>query len=439
MIKMSEYAKRRKTLMQKIGSQSILFIPAYPHAKRNADADYPYRPNSDLYYLTGFNEPETILVLAPKRADGEFILFNRKRDRSREIWDGLRAGQAGACETFGADQAFPIEDFARMLPELLEGRQTIHCSLGAEKYFDDMLLTALNSIRGRIRNGIQAPITLTDITDTLHEMRLFKSMAEIKLMRKAATISAGAHMRAIQACKPGMNESQLEAEIMHEFQKNGAAFAAYSSIVGAGANSCILHYIENNQTIKNGDIVLIDAGCEYDYYAADITRTFPANGKFSTEQKIIYEIVLASQMAALKVAKPGTPFASMQKAIVRSITEGLLKHSILKGNLEDLIAKEAYLPFYMHKSGHWLGLDVHDMGRYKVAGKWRTLEPGMVLTVEPGIYISADNVGVHKKWHNIGIRIEDDIVITEEGHEVLSKDVPKTVADIERLMNSHED
>ncbi|MDR3478957.1 MAG: Xaa-Pro aminopeptidase [Gammaproteobacteria bacterium] len=434
MIKMTEYAKRRSQLMQKIGPTGIVILPSSPIAQRNGDYDYPYRQQSDLYYLTGFNEAESVAVFAPKRAEGEFVLFNRPKDREREIWDGIRAGQAGACETYGADQAFPISDLANKLPELLEGRTEIHYALGLDKAFDKALMSALNKLRGKIRNGQQTPLCFKDITDTIHEMRLIKSIGEIELMRQAAQISAQAHVRAMQHCKPGVNEYQLEAEIMYEFNRHGARFPAYTSIVGGGANSCILHYINNDQPIVAGDLVLIDAGAEFHNYAADITRTFPANGIFSAEQRAIYELVLEAQLAGIKAAHTGAEWPAMQDAIVKVITQGLIDLGILKGNLNDLIETQAYFPFYMHKSGHWLGLDVHDVGRYKINGKWRTLQPGMVLTVEPGIYISADTPNVDKRWHNIGIRIEDDILITTEGHEVLSHHVPKSIEDIENLM-----
>jgi Xaa-Pro aminopeptidase len=434
MIKMTEYAKRRKHLMQQIGPKGIVILTSANTSRRNGDADYAYRQHSDFYYLTGFDEPEAIAILAPKRKEGEFILFNRVRDRTREIWDGIRAGQEGARKTYGANEAYPFADFEKMLPEILENRETIHYAIGANEYFDEMVLSTLNKLRGRIRSGQQAPVAFADVTETIHEMRLIKSPAEIALMRKAAEISAQAHIRAMKFCKPGVNEYQLEAEIMHEFQSNGARHPAYTSIVGGGENACILHYIANDQKVKDGDLVLIDAGAEYNYYAADITRTFPANGRFSDEQRAIYELVLKSQLAALKAVRPGAAWPSMQTAIVKVLTQGLLDLGILKGRLNDLIEKEAYFPFYMHKSGHWLGLDVHDAGRYKVDGKWRTLKPGMVLTVEPGIYISADIPGVHKRWHNIGVRIEDDVLVTAKGCDILSRDVPKSVADIEALM-----
>lgn len=434
MIKMSEYAKRRKELMQKIGSTGIVILPAAPEIYRNGDTLYSYRQNSDFYYLTGFDEPEAVIVLAPKRKEGEYILFNQVRDRDREIWDGPRAGQEGACKDFLADFAFPIAELERLLPDLLAGRETIHYPLGLNKSFDKILFGAVNKLRGKIRSGMQSPIAFADITPSIHEMRLFKSPAEIAVMQKAADITTYAHIRAMQACRPGIYEYQLEAELMYEFQRNGARFSAYGSIVGAGRNTCILHYVSNNQQINDGDMVLIDAGAEYQHYAADITRTFPANGRFSAEQRAIYELVLESQLAAIKAVKPGANWTDPQDVIVKVITQGLIDLGILKGKVDDLIEKEAYLPFYMHRSGHWLGIDVHDAGRYKIGNKWRTLQPGNVLTVEPGIYISADIPGVPKRWHNIGVRIEDDVLVTDKGRDVLSQEIPKAVADIETVM-----
>jgi len=434
MITMTEFAKRRQQVMKKMGSTGIAILASAPLAVRNGDYVFPYRQKSDFYYLTGFEEPESVAVIVPNRKNGKFILFNRVRDREQEIWNGLRAGQEGARNLFGADEAYPINELENKLPELLEGREEIYYTIGLDQSFDHLLLAAVNKIRGRVRSGIYSPIVLKDITDTVHEMRLIKSPAEIKLMRKAAEISAAAHVRAMKACKPGVNEYQLEAEIIYEFQRNGARFPAYTSIVGSGANSCILHYNENNKVINKNSIVLIDAGCEYQYYASDITRTFPASGRFSPEQKAIYDIVLAAQLAGIKAVRPGAIWPAAQNAIVKVITQGLLDLGILKGKLDTLIEKQAYFPFYMHKSGHWLGLDVHDVGRYKVDGKWRVLRPGMVLTVEPGIYISADIPGVDKRWHNIGVRIEDDVLVTAKGNEILSHAAPKTTEEIEALM-----
>jgi len=436
MIKMAEFAKRRKQLMQQVGPEGVVILTAAPSVARNHYHEYPYRQNSDFYYLTGFQEPEALLVIAPKRKGGEFILFNRIRDREMEIWNGYRAGQAGACEIYGADESFPIQEVAMRLPELLEGREKIYYTLGIDRENDEIVLTALNQLRAKIRNGVQAPLEFIDVRPIIHDMRLLKSTAEIDLMRKAAEITADGHIRAMQFCKPGMNESQLEAEVMYEFQRNGGRFCAYTPIVGGGANSCILHYVSNDSVIKNGDIVLIDAGCEYQYYASDVTRTFPANGKFSGEQRAIYEVVLAAQLAGIEATRPGTPWPDVEKLTVKIITQGLVDIGLLKGNVSSLIEQKAYFQFYMHKAGHWLGLDTHDAGRYKVGDDWRLLETGMVRTVEPGIYISADIPGVDKRWHNIGVRIEDDVLVTENGNEVLSRKVPKTVAEIESLMSA---
>jgi Xaa-Pro aminopeptidase len=434
MIKMAEFAKRRKQLLQQIGPRGIIILTSARTARRNGDADYAYRQQSDFYYLTGFEEPEAVAVLAPKRKGGEFILFNRVRDREHEIWDGIRAGQEGARKIYGANQAFPFSDLEKKLPELLEGRDTLHYGIGTDKNFDKIILKAVNKVRGKIRAGHKAPFNFVDIVDTIHEMRLIKSPAEISLMRRAAEISAQAHVRAMLTCTPGMNEYEMEAEIMHEFQRNGARFPAYTPIVGNGANTCILHYISNNQPIKKNSMVLVDAGAEYQHYAADITRTFPASGRFSPEQRAVYEIVLESQMAGIKAIKVGAPWPSVQTAIVKVITQGLVELGILKGKVSALIKKNAYDAYYMHSSGHWLGLDVHDAGRYKVDHKWRRFKPGMVLTVEPGIYLSADTPGLAKRWHNIGVRIEDDILVTNKGPDILSDGVPKKIHEIEVLM-----
>lgn len=434
MITMTEFAKRRKQLMQKIGPSAIAILVAAPPANRSGDSDYPYRQQSDFYYLTGFEEPAAVAIIAPKRKGGEFILFNRIRNRDEEIWTGQRAGQEGACKQFGADEAYPIDQLSKKLPELLTGREEIHYTLGANIAFDAILMEAMNKLRGRIRSGIQSPLTFVDLTCTVHEMRLIKSPAEIALMRKAAQISAAAHTHAMAVCKPSMNEYALEAEITYQFQKNGARHHAYTPIVGSGINSCTLHYNDNNRIIKNKDIVLIDAGCEYQNYASDVTRTFPANGRFSSEQRAIYEIVLEAQLAGIRAARPKAEWCAMQNAIVKVITQGLIDLKLLKGTLHSLIEEKAYTKFYMHGAGHWLGLDVHDVGRCKINDKWRRLQPGMVLTVEPGIYIPAGTEGVPKQWHNIGIRIEDDVLVTASGNDILSEDAPKTIEEIEAIM-----
>lgn len=434
MIPMTEYAKRREAVMRSMGANSIAILPSAQAVIRNNDTHYPFRQNSDFYYLTGFEEPEAMLVLLPNRKEGEYLLFNRVRDRDKEIWDGPRAGQAGACTEFLADAAYPIAEFYDMLPALLENKTTIYYSLGYHPQIDERILAILTSMHTKFRSGMQTPVGFTDLTTIVHEMRLRKSPAEIAVIQKAVDITTDAHIKAMQYCKPGVHEYQLEAELLYQFNKNGSRAPAYTSIVGAGKNSCILHYIANNEVIKDGDIVLIDAGAEYQNYAADITRTFPANGKFSPEQKAIYELVLDSQLAAIKSIKPGSSWTKAQEIIVEIITQGLVDLGILKGNVKELIANHAYFPFYMHRSGHWLGLDVHDAGRYRVNDKWRELEPGMVLTVEPGIYIAETIPGVPKRWHNIGVRIEDNVLVTKTGCEVLSARIPKTVADIEALI-----
>jgi Xaa-Pro aminopeptidase len=435
MIKAAEYAKRRKAIMDQVGQDSVVILTASHTQFRNHYHEYSFRQNSDFYYLTGFQEPEAVLVLLPKRKNGEFILFNRVRDRSEEIWTGYRAGQTGACEIYGADESFPIDEFPRRLSELLEGRENIYYSLGLDPLYDQMIVTSVNHLIGKVRTGITAPSSYLDIRPLLHEMRLFKSPAEIDLMRKAATITAEAHIQAMQVCKPGMYEYQLEAELSYHFQYNGARFMAYTPIIGSGPNTCILHYVENNRQIQNGDMVLIDAGCEYDYYASDVTRTFPANGKFSAEQRAIYEIVLKAQLAGIKATRPGAQWSTIENTAAKIITEGLVDVGLLKGNVDSLVEQKAYTPFYMHRVGHFIGLDTHDAGVYKVDNKWRKIEAGMVRTIEPGIYISADIPGVHKRWHNIGVRIEDDVLVTEKGNEVLSQALPKTLSDIEKIMS----
>ncbi|GMU45505.1 MAG: Xaa-Pro aminopeptidase 1 [Porticoccaceae bacterium] len=436
MITPQEFARRRRDLMAMMGKNSIAILTAAPERVRSRDTHYPFRQDSDFYYLSGFPEPEAVLVLLPKRPDGEFILFCRERDRAREIWDGYRAGPEGARELYSADDAFPIADIDDILPGLLEGRDRVYYALGRNRAFDGRLLDWLDGIRARARAGAVPPEEFVDLDHLLHEMRLFKSAKELGVMRKAGAISARAHCRAMRAARPGLYEYQLQAEIEHAFASEGARHPAYGSIVGGGANACVLHYVENSAPLQDGDLVLIDAGCEYQHYAADITRTFPVNGKFSAPQQALYEVVLAAQLAAIAAVRAGNHWDEPHKATVRVITEGLVELGLLKGKVEDLIASNAYAQFYMHRAGHWLGMDVHDVGDYKVDNEWRLLEPGMVMTVEPGIYVAPDNRKVAKKWRGIGIRIEDDVAITRKGPEVLTAGVPKTIADIEHLMAS---
>ena len=430
-----EFARRRKELMQMMGKGAMAILPAAPQRLRNRDVEYPYRQDSDFHYLTGFPEPEAVAVLIPGRKHGEYVLFSRERDIEKETWNGRRAGQEGACSDYGADDAFPISDIDDILPGLMEHCERVFYAMGQE--FDQRLMQWVNQIRQQSRSGSRPPTEFVALDHLVHEMRLYKSRAESSTMRKAARISAAAHRRAMQTCRPGMMEYQLEAELRHEFMRSGSQAVAYNPIVGGGANACILHYTENNMALQDGDLVLIDAGAELDNYASDITRTFPVNGRFSPAQRAVYEVVLAAQDDAISKIKPGNHWNEPHEAAVRVLTQGLLDLGLLKGKLTDLLKSEAYRRFYMHRTGHWLGMDVHDVGDYKVGGVWRMLEPGMVLTVEPGLYIPAGSKGVAKKWWNIGVRIEDDVLVTATGHEVLTVEVPKTVAEIEGLMHPH--
>lgn len=434
-MEIKEFQRRRKRLMDMMGDESIAVIPTAPVRMRNRDVEYPFRHDSDFYYLTGFAEPESVAVLIPGRSSGEFILFCRERDAHMETWNGLRAGLEGATERFAADDAFPIEDLDDILPGLLEDQERIYYTMGNDPAFDQRVLSWVKHVRDQARSGISAPDEFISLNHILHDMRLYKSRYEIKAMRRAAKISAAAHKRAMQVCRPGLTEYQIEAELCHEFLHQGARSAAYPSIVGGGANSCILHYTDNDAELKDGDILLIDAGAEYESYASDITRSFPVNGKFTEEQRLLYNIVLEAQLAAIDAVKPGNHWNQPHEAAVRVMTEGLVKLGILKGKVRTLIKEQAYSKYYMHRTGHWLGMDVHDVGDYKVDGDWRMLEPGMVLTIEPGLYM-APTRGLAKKWWDIGIRIEDDVLVTKDGHDVLSKDMPKTVTDIEAIMAS---
>ena len=439
MFKQSEYRQRRRNLINQIGPQSVAIIPAAHEVVRSRDTHFPFRQDSDFNYLTGFPEPDAVAVLLPNRREGEYILFCRDKDREREIWDGFRAGPQGAREQYAADDAFPIEDIDDILPGLIEGTERIYFAIGKHPDFDQKLTQWLNHIRSQSRTGASAPGEIIDPNHLLSEMRLIKTAEELRVMRKAGKISAEAHCKAMQVCAPSMYEYQLQAEIEYHFARNGASAPAYSSIVGSGANACVLHYIENNKQMRDGDLVLIDAGCEYQGYASDITRTFPVNGSFSGEQRAIYDIVLQAQLEAIDLCRVGRRFNQPHDASVRIITQGLIDLGILKGSLDSLIEQRAYVDFYMHRAGHWMGMDVHDVGEYKLDGAdsdWRELELGMVTTIEPGIYIHADNQQVDPRWRGMGIRIEDDIVVRKQGPEILTADVPKTADDIEALMRA---
>lgn len=433
-IKKNEFIKRRKDLMAHMAPDSIAILASAKTSLRNGDADYAYRQNSDFYYLTGFAEAAAVLVLIPGRENGESLLFCQEKDPMKELWNGKLLGPEAAIETLGLDDSFPITDIDDILPGLIEGRDRVYSPMGKDESFDHQVMEWVRVIRSKVRSGAHPPGEFLVLDHLLHEMRLIKSKTEIDLMKRSGQIAVAAHKRAMEICKPGIYEYELEAEYLYEFKRNGCRAPAYNSIVAGGDNACILHYIENNQSLNDGDLVLIDAGCEYEYYASDITRTFPVNGKFSPEQKAVYEVVLEAQLEAIKTIKPGAHWDDPHKRTVEVITAGLVELGLLEGKVETLIEEGAYRDFYMHRAGHWLGMDVHDVGDYKIEGSWRLLEAGMVMTVEPGIYISSDNNRVDKKWRGIGIRIEDDVVVTRKGCEILTQGLAKTIDEIESFM-----
>ena len=429
------FAQRRRRLMEAMGEDAIAILPTSPVRVRNRDVDFPFRPDSDFHYLTGFPEPLSVMVLVPGRPHGEYILFCRERNAERETWDGRRAGQDGAMRDYGADDSFPIDDIDDILPGMLEHSDRVYYTMGLNAEFDQRLLGWVNQLRAGANKGMTTPTEFVALDHLLHDMRLFKSRAEAAAMRKAAKIAAAAHVRAMQVCKPGMMEYEIEAEFLHEFRRHNA-LTSYQPIVGGGANGCVLHYVENKDRLKDGDLLLIDAGCEYESYASDITRTFPVSGRFTPPQRALYDVVLEAQLAAIEKVRPGNHWDEPHDAAVRVLTRGLVRLGLLKGRLPTLIKNAEYRRFYMHRTGHWLGLDVHDVGDYKVGNEWRILEPGMVLTIEPGLYIAPDSRGVAKKWWGTGIRIEDDVLVTADGAEVLSADAPKDPDEIERLMQA---
>ena len=434
----AELKRRRRDLLKALGDDAVLLLPAAPEVIRNRDVHHPYRQSSDLTWLTGFPEPDAVAVLAPKRKDGAFVLFCRPRDPEREIWDGYRYGVEGAVEHVGADEAFPISELDERLPEILSNRRRVVYPLGIDDGFDRRVIDWLRAVRRLARKGISAPTELVSSDQYLHERRLIKSKSELKLMRRAAAISAAAHQRLMQTAAPGCPEQRLEATFLAACAEQGARFQAYPPIVGSGAHACVLHYVENAGVLSDGDLVLVDAGCELDGYASDITRTFPANGHFSAIQRRLYELVLAAQLAAIAKVRPGNHWNQPHKAALRVLTQGLVELGLIQpegADLKQLIKDERYKPFYMHKTGHWLGMDVHDVGQYKHDGRWRRFEPGMVLTVEPGLYIAPD-AEAPAEYRGIGIRIEDDVLVTEGEPEVLSAGVPKDPEAIEALMAS---
>ena len=430
----SELKQRRQQLMAQIGLGNIAIIPSATVRTRNRDVDYPFRQDSDFYYLTGFNEANALAVFIPARQQGEYILFCQEFDEKKALWEGAHAGLEGAINDHCADDSFPIDDLNDILPGLLENKNKVFYPMGRDSDLDHNLMEWITHIRSQTRSGINAPGELVSLEHTLHEMRLIKSPAEIKLMQQAIDVSAKGHIRAMQRCQAGRYEYQIEGEIIHEFIDNGLRAVAYPSIVAGGDNACVLHYTDNKAVLKDGDLLLIDAGAECDHYAADITRTFPVSGVFSTEQKLLYQLVLDAQLAAMQEIKVNAPWNKAHEASVLVLTKGLVELGLLSGDVDSLIEDESYKLFYMHRIGHWLGMDVHDVGDYKINDEWRVLEAGMVLTIEPGLYIPEDCAAVDEKWRGIGIRIEDDVLVTEQGYQVLSHAIPKTIAEIEAIM-----
>lgn len=433
----SEYRQRREQLMEKIGNGTAIFRSA-PHAVMHNDVEYIYRQDSDFFYLTGFNEPEAVAVLAPHHPEHRFILFVQPKDPALETWTGYRCGVEGAKERYDADEAYSIAELDEKLPQYLEKADRIYYHLGRDRAFNEKMLSYWQrGIALYPKKGMGAT-AIEDTNFILHPMRQIKSDAELEMLRKATAISAAAHNRAREYAQVGRYEYQIQAEIEHTFRLEGAMGPAYPSIVATGANACILHYIENDRPLQNNDLLLIDAGCAYGYYNGDITRTFPVNGKFTPEQKILYEIVLEAQLRAIAVVQPGNPYNQFHDTAVRVLVEGLMDLGLLVGDIEEIIAEEKYRPFYMHRTGHWLGLDVHDVGVYKCGEEaWQILQPGHVLTVEPGLYIAPDikpaegQPEIPEKWRGIGIRIEDDVLVTATGHEILTAATPKAVEDME--------
>jgi Xaa-Pro aminopeptidase len=429
-----EFSRRRRALMRMMGKGGIAIIPAAPARLRNRDVDYAYRQDSDFQYLTGLPEPESVAVLIPGRAAGECVIFCRPADPGREIWDGKRMSPEGAMRDLGADEAFPIDAIDDELPGLIEQCERVYYTMGVHAEFDTRLIGWVADMRQRARGGAHTPDEIIALDHLLHDLRLYKSRSEISAMRKSARIAVQAHQRAMQHCQPGMHEYEVEAEYMYEFRRQGVQ-CSYQPIVGGGSNGCVLHYVDNDQLLADGELVLADVGCEYDYYASDVTRTWPINGRFSSAQRELYEVVLEAHDAAIQKVIPGNHWNDPHDAALRVISKGLLELGLLKGKLASVLKSGTYKRFFMHRTGHWLGMDVHDVGDYKVADQWRLLEPGMVLTIEPGIYVDS-KAKVAKKYRNTGIRIEDDVLVTSQGHDVLTGALATHPDDIEALVGS---
>jgi Xaa-Pro aminopeptidase len=420
--------------MEKMEPSSVAVFASAHEIKRNHDTDFEFRQDTDFYYLTRLNEPDCVAVLAPGHPEHKYVLFVRPRIREEEIWTGIRAGVEGAISKHGADAAYDIGKLPEVLPKYLENVEKLYYRFGANEHFDHKIISTIKHIREQVRKGIYAPTVIIDSGVALHEMRLRKNEDDLKSLRRAIAISAEGHIAAMKHCKPGMYEYELEAIVEYVFRRSGATGVGYPSIVGSGFNTTILHYNTNQCQIKDGDLVLIDAGAEYDVFSGDITRTFPANGKFTRAQQAVYEAVLNANKEVIKMVKPGESFMKLHEKAVEVVSEELLKLGLVAGSRSEVVEKETYKKFFMHRTGHWLGMDVHDVGRYKVQDDWRTLEPGMVFTVEPGIYIAAGAENVPEEFFNIGVRIEDDVLVTEDGYEVLTSKAPKEVKDVEATM-----
>jgi Xaa-Pro aminopeptidase len=428
-----EFLRRRRQLMRTMGRGAVAILPAAPVRLRNGDVEYAYRPDSDFHYLTGFAEPDAVAVLVPDRPQGEYVLFCRDRDPNREMWDGARAGPDGAVSRFGADDAFPIDDIDEILPGLIEPCARVYYSMGLHPEFDQRLIGWLNGLRAQTARGRHAPQEFVALDHVLHDMRLYKSRPELAALRQSAAIAVAAHRRAMRLAAPGRMEYEVAAELLHEFQRHNAD-TSYQPIVASGRNACVLHYRDNADELQDGDLLLIDAGCEHEYYASDVTRTFPIGGRFTSEQRALYEVVLAAQRAAIDRCRAGNHWNEPHDAAVRVITQGLIKLGLLSGRLPKLIRDGAYKRYFVHRTGHWLGLDVHDVGDYKVGDQWRVLEPGMVLTVEPGIYVPAGAKRVRRALRGVGIRIEDDVVVTSGEPEVLTGALVKDPDELEQFL-----
>ena len=433
-ISLQDYSWRRRELMALMETDSIAILPGSMLQTRNSDVEYRFRQDSDFHYLTGFDEPDSVFVLIPGRQQAEAILFCRERDSSLERWHGKVTGPERAMQLYGMDDAFPIADIDDIIPGLIEGKTKLYYAMGVHSEFDQQVIGWVNSIASSSQSGTQSPGEFVQLGQYLHELRLFKTAKEIDVMRRAADITAEAHQRILARTEPGMYEYQVQAELEYCFAVNGARSTAYPSIVGGGTNACVLHYIQNDDVLQKDDLVLVDAGAEYESYAADVTRTFPIGGTFSKAQAQLYEVVLDAQLAAIEEVQPGNLWNQPHEAAVIRITAGLVRLGILDGDLDELIEQEIYKKYYMHKTGHWLGLDVHDVGEYQVGGAWRVFESGMVTTIEPGLYIAEDCEEAPSRFRGIGIRIEDNVLVTNTGHEVLTQMIPKTIDGIEAAM-----